>query len=406
MISIRTLLAICALALPIPAAVAGCGGDDSSDEDPQEVLDRTFSGDHDVSSGNLDITANVSAGGEQGGSFDATVSGPFQGDPDDPAAVPQLDLTVSASGEGGGDSIDFEGGLVVTEDNAYVEYAGETYEIGTENFASVKKQLEAQVPSETEEELSFSEAFRQGCEQAAQQSGGDPAGCDFDISAWLTNFENDGTEDVDGTETVHISGDVNVEQMLTDIGTLAGTFPGADASGIDLSTLGGFSEAVEEASFDVYSGADDDILRRLDVNLAIDPSAVAAGVTVPVETIEVEFSVTLSGVNEEQTIEAPSGDVQSLDELLQQTGLGDLGDLGALGGGGGGLGALGGGGGGGGGAGLGDLGDLGGGGGGGAGGGGGGGAGAIDPNAAQAYLDCIAEAAGDPEAINACASEL
>ena len=53
----RTLLVVCALALPIPAAVAGCGGDSGAREDPQPVLDETFNNDTKVSSGDLDVTA-------------------------------------------------------------------------------------------------------------------------------------------------------------------------------------------------------------------------------------------------------------------------------------------------------------------------------------------------------------
>ena len=51
---------------------------------------------------------------------------------------------MSATGEGAGQSIDFSGGLVVTEDNAYVEYNGKAYEVGTEQFAQLREQFEAQ----------------------------------------------------------------------------------------------------------------------------------------------------------------------------------------------------------------------------------------------------------------------
>ena len=79
MTRIRTFAAVCALALPIPAVIAGCGGDDSSSEDPQTVLDETFNNDTQVTSGDLSLTASVSADGDQGGSFEASLNGPFQG---------------------------------------------------------------------------------------------------------------------------------------------------------------------------------------------------------------------------------------------------------------------------------------------------------------------------------------
>jgi hypothetical protein len=371
---IRTLVAICAVALPIPAAIAGCGDDDdssASDADPQQVLDATFDNENRISSANVDLDLSLSAEGDEGGSFDASLTGPFQGDPDDPNTLPQLDWTLTASGDGGGQSLDFEAGAVVTEDNAYIEYNDTAYEVGSENFQAAKKDLEA--GTSADESLGFSEAFHQGCEQSVRQQGGDPSSCDFDVSAWLTNQTTEGTEDVEGTETTHVSGELNVEQVLTDFGGIAAGFPEAQQAPFDFNNLGQFSSAVEDASFDVYSSVDDNTLRKLEFNLAIDPSAIAAGTEVPVDSVNVGFSLTLSDVNEEQTIEAPS-DAQPIEELGGQLDLGGLGlQVPGLEGG------------------VPDVGGA-----------GGGGAGS---DAAQAYLDCLSQAR-TPEQQADCASEL
>ena len=77
------------------------------------------------------------------------------------------------------------------------------------------------------------------------------------------------------TETVHISGDANVEQILTDVGDLASALPNASSSGFDPSQLQAASGVITDASIDVYSGVDDHLLRKLDANLTIDPSAIA-----------------------------------------------------------------------------------------------------------------------------------
>jgi hypothetical protein len=187
LIRLRTLFAICALALPVPAVLAGCGsGDDGgSSEDPQTVLDETFSNDQSISSGNLNLTASIDASGDQGGSFQASLSGPFQGQADNPQAIPQLDWTATLKGEGGGKSIDFTGGLVVSDDNAYVEYNDKVYEVGTEAFKQVKDQIEAQAGSAATAPTSFAE----GCEQALEQAGAtDTSGCDIDLESWVTNL--------------------------------------------------------------------------------------------------------------------------------------------------------------------------------------------------------------------------
>jgi hypothetical protein len=326
---IRTFFAVCALALPIPALIAGCGGDDASSEDPQTVLDETFNNDTTVTSGDLSLTASVSADGDQGGSFEASLSGPFQGDPDNEASIPQLDWTATATGEGAGQSIDFSGGLVVTEDNAYIEYNDQAYEVGTDSFATLRDQFEAQAQAAT----GSSDAqgtFQEQCASAIEQAGGDASACNFDLSSWLTNLTNEGTEDVGGTSTIHIAGDADINQILSDVGNLASSIPGADAQGFDPAQLSAVSGAVTDASINVFSGTDDHVLRKLEINLTVDPSAVAPqGVSIPISNIQVSFAVEIDGLNDQQTIEAPA-DAKPITQLFSDLGI-DPSALGALG---------------------------------------------------------------------------
>jgi hypothetical protein len=337
---IRTLILLCLLALAVPVVIAGCGSDDDSSEDPQAVLDETFNNDTKVTSGDLSLTASVNAEGDQGGSFEASLSGPFQGDPDNENAVPQLDWTVSASGSGAGQSIDFTGGAVVTDDNAYVEYQDQAYEVGTDTFSQLRDAFETQAEAAGGDSSADQGTFQEQCASAIEQAGGDASACDIDLESWLTDLSNDGTEDVGGTETIHISGDANIERILTDIGNLASSVPQASSSGFDPSQLSAASSAVTDASIDVYSGADDHVLRKLDVNLTIDPSAIAPGGAVPIGEITISFAVEIDGLNETQTIEAPSG-AKPISELLSNLGVDPSvlgGALGAAGGAGGGAG--------------------------------------------------------------------
>jgi hypothetical protein len=315
---IRTLLAVCALALAVPVILAGCGGDDdeSSGQDPQTVLDETFSNEESISSGNLDLTLGVEAGGEQGGSLEASLSGPFQGEADNPQTIPQLDWTATATGSGADFDLDFTGGLVVTSDNAYVEYNDKAYEVGADTFKQIKDQVEAQGG-----QAATPTSFAEGCKQALEQAGAtDTSGCDIDLQTWLTNLSDEGTADVGDTSAVHVHGDLDVEQVLTDIGELATAFPGVASSGFDPSQLSSFASAVTNASMDVYSGEDDHLLRKLDLNLTIDPSAIAGEGAVPIDTIDISFGLELTGVNEEQTISAPS-DAQPISQLLSDLGV-------------------------------------------------------------------------------------
>jgi hypothetical protein len=223
--------------------------------------------------------------------------------------------------------------------------------------------------------------------------------------------ENEGDEEVEGTDTTRIHGDANVAAVLEDFQSAAERTGAGTTPQIDPDEIAEVEDAIDEASIDVYSGVDDRILRRLDFNLGITPPEDDAS---GVDSADVGFSLTFSDVNQDQTIEAPS-DAQPFSQLEQDVGLppgllegalgggslggGSLGGGGGLPGGGGG-GLLPGGGGGGGGGGL-----LPGGGGGGQPGGGGGGGGLPGGGATEAYFKCLQDAQTQEE-LTACANEL
>ena len=334
MTRIRTLLVVCAFALPIPAVIAGCGGSSSSnDEDPQEVIDQTFNNDTSVSSGNLTLDLNGSAEGDQGGSFEAKLSGPFQGDESNSNSIPQLDWTGSISGSAAGQSLSADGSLVVTGDNAYVEYGGNTYEVGTRLFSQFQQAVESASKQQSATQgLSFGEAFKQGCEQSIQAQGGDPSACDIDFQSWLTNVSNDGTEDIEGESSIHVSGDLNVDTMLQDLISLGTSLPQAASQTPSDEQIQQISDAISEASFDLYSRESDHVLDGLDFNLAIDPSQIPEASASGLTGINASLSLRLGGINEDQTISAPAN-AQPITQLLRQFGLSSgLGGLGGLGG--------------------------------------------------------------------------
>ena len=342
--------------------VAGCGG---GDEDPEDVLTATFSGDHQVNSGTLDMTVSGSVEGSTGGNIDASVSGPFQAEE---GQFPQFDLTASVTGEGAGQSVDFQGGLTSTGDKLYVTYQDTPYVVPDQVFKQVEENYQANSADTTD-----TGSFQEQCQKAAEQGGFDASLCDTDPLSLVTNLETEGDEDVEGTETVHVSGDINIEE----IGNLATEAIAASPSGQflpadQLDQLSQqFEEAVDEASFDVYSGKDDDILRRFDLSIGV-TAPESAALLVPVSGANVDFSISLGAVNEPQTIEAPSG-AKPFDDLLNQVGAGNL-PLDSLGGGG--------------------IPDL----------GGSSGAGGGAGGSSDAYLNCV-QSANTPSEIANCANE-
>jgi hypothetical protein len=298
---IRTLVVVLAIALPVPAVVAGCGGGSSSNnEDPQKVLDETFNNPTKITSGKLDISLDGSAQGQQSGSFNASVSGPFQSDENDPTAFPQFDLTANMSGSAGGPSISFDGSLIATKDNAYVEYQDQAYEVGSDLFKQ------------------FTQSYAQASQQSQAQKGQNFfERFGIDPSTWLTNVTNEGTTDVEGTDTIHIHGDADVAKILSDIQKVSQQTGGATTQQLTPQQVDQVKSAVKEASIDVYSGTDDHLLRKLALSLQITPPA---GTGATVSSVDVTFSVTLSDVNQPQTITAPSN-AKPISELLNQLGI-------------------------------------------------------------------------------------
>jgi hypothetical protein len=207
----------------------------------------------------------------------------------------------------------------VTGDNAFITYNDQAYEVGTQTFEQFKQAFEAQQEAAGGSSTDTKGTIQEQCATAIEQAGGDPSACDFDIESWLTELTNEGTEDVGGTPTIHIHGDADVQQILTDIGNLASSVPQASASGFDPSQLNAASGAVTDATIDVFSGEDDHVLRKLEVNLTIDPSAVAP-VEVPIGEITIAFAVEIDGLNDQQTIEAPSG-AKPISQLLSDLGV-------------------------------------------------------------------------------------
>lgn len=293
----------------LATAFAACGGSsDKSGEDPQAVIDdASLEG---VTSGNIDLSLGVKSEGDEGGDVAVKLSGPFQsGSKGD---LPQLAMTASAKGSAKGEGIDFEGGLTLLSDRAFVNYEGTEYEVDPTTFGFVKS--------------SFEQAQQKGGSETnpADVTACQEAATGLKIGDFVDNLTNDGSADVGGTSTTKVSGDLNVGGAIDAIIKLtenpscssqleaAGPLPIGELE----EAKGELTSAVKVAHVEVYVG-DDNIIRKLEAELTIEPKGSGG------EKVEVEVDLSLSGVNEEQDISAPSG-AKPLEGLFQKLGVNPL----------------------------------------------------------------------------------
>jgi len=293
-----------AAAVATLALLGGCGGSDAANEDPQVVLDKALGGDGGgVDSGVLDVTLDVASTGDQAGDMSAEIEGPFQSN--GAGKIPSVDLDVTASIDSGGSSFDFDGGLTTTEDGAWVGFQGDEYQLDDATFRAVKASYEQ----------SAAEQAGQDQQPSLEQFGIDPRN-------WVTDLTNDGTEDLDGTEVVHVSGSADVTKLVADLNDVAQQT--GQAQQLDPATLKQLEGTVTDATIDVYAATDDDSLRKLDVGLTLaDPGGGSGQVTV-------ELSIGIADPGAEQSISPPSG-AKPLSDLLNQI-PGGAAALGGLGG--------------------------------------------------------------------------
>ena len=287
----RKLLALGAIALAAPATLAACGDDEGGDEDPAELLRTALSQDTEYESGVINIGLDGSLEGVSSGSIDADISGPFQSGAEGEAPEMALDATADLSVEGipsipggGTFSTDFTGGFALADDSVFVTYNDTTYEASQELYSRISPLLEsAGDVSETTQ---------------------DPESADSFVNS-LSNLENQGTEDVEGESVTHVSGDLDFAALAEESAT-EGAVP------FDASQLEGLTSTI-----DVYVAEEDDSFRRLDIGFAAEGVEALAGSGI--DGLDFTFSVGISDVNSEQTIEAPT-DTEPLDDLLQQFG--------------------------------------------------------------------------------------
>ena len=301
-------------------AACGGGGGDSSSEDPQTVIDNaTLEG---VKSGTLEMQLAIKSTGAEGGDLDVSLAGPFRAG-EGKEELPELSLEAKADGKIKDEPVDFEGDLTLLSDRAFIGFNGKEYEVDPTTFGFVKSALE--------------QAQQQGGEEGGDVTACQEAASGLKVGDFVDNLKNQGSADVDGTETTRVSGDLDTKGAVDSLIELtenpacsaqleaAGPLPLSELE----SAKAELSSAVKKAHADIYVG-DDEIIRKVTAELTVEPKGSD-------EKVEISFDLSLGDVNEEQEITAPSG-AQPLEGLFQELGVnplelleaGEGGDLGGL----------------------------------------------------------------------------
>lgn len=305
------LLAIIAT-LALAAVGAGCGGDGGggSSDDAEALLKKAFAQEVDSADLKIDVNADLEGVQQLNGPLSLTIEGPYKSQGKKKLPLFDWDINVQGAGQS------FAGGLVVTADNAFVEFQGTNYEVGTELFQRFASQIEQQ--------------STQG-PQNLNALGVDPA-------SWLNEPEVKDGDDIGGDSTQVVTGDVDVERVVKDFFDLVQSpavrrqleAQGQAAPEIQKPSeeqLDRVKDAIENLRFEANVDGDD-VLRRvfLDAEFKV-PEGADAG---SLQGGKVSFEFVLNDVGNDPQIEAPEG-ARPLSELTQRFGLQGLGGGGAPG---------------------------------------------------------------------------
>ena len=288
--------------LSAAVALASCGGGGSDATDVQDLLDRAFGAD--IQSGDLRLEAELELEGRAGLARPLRIeaSGPFR---NNPGRLPSADLELKIGAEGGGQTVTT--GFLSTGDRAFLKFQDVYYE-------------------QSREEVRRANASLKGPRRA-----GSLRSLGLNPRSWIIAAVDEGEEEVGGVTTRHLSGTLDVEALMRDLNRFArrsgpaidgaaGEDPPEPLSRADLREISGL---VEDPTFDIYVGVEDDIIRRISGRIELDVPEAERSELDDLEAGRLVFSIELADVNGDQTIEAPAG-AKRLSALTGKLGQGGL----------------------------------------------------------------------------------
>ena len=179
--------------------------------------------------------------------------------------MPKVDVQVSLDVPG----FDGRGGFVTTGDRAWLTRGDTGYAVPQDSWSQIV------------------EARESGAAPASEASK-----LDLDPSSWLRNVKSEGTEQMDGVQVTHVSGDVNSVKAITDVFKATGRIGQVPANADER-----LAKVVSDGHLDAWVG-DDKIVRRVSLEFS--------GKGDGGRRVDAAFDLQLSGVNKPQSITRPA----------------------------------------------------------------------------------------------------
>ena len=286
------------LSVLLVAVLVGCGGDDSSSGDAggggesgkansaevKKLIRQTFGPNAKAKSGNVSAVVDLTVKGAPRYREPVQVSlvGPFSNE----AGQPEAKLDVSLSLRGG----ILGGDLYLKGDQAFIGLGSTAYEVPASIAGPLRKPLE-----------------NDGNALDALMGV-------FNINPdrWAKNPRIVGNERVAGIDTIHGTAEINTKNLFLDLAGLAKRLTSlriTDITGlpreVDAQTRAALDRSVKTATGDVYTGADDKVLRRAKLNVLLEPSAKDRKL-LKFSSIKVAANLDITDVGSPQKINVPS----------------------------------------------------------------------------------------------------
>ena len=276
----RRSILVCALAAAIASLLVACGGREA------DVVDRALS--TPIRSAQLGFTVDIGVSG--GPAMRMSLDGPFRDNGD--GRLPSFDWRVRVEGPGQA----FAARALSDGRNAFVQYGGETYEVGEERIAELVR-MQRQQGGQGGEVEDLDDLERLG----------------VDLTEWFPQSETDESSEVAGVPTTRVTGRLDVEAALRDVRELlrrpeiAGSLGGAS---IPEAMFDQVAKAISDPTFVLEAGEEDGKLRALSASLRVREGGQSA---------TVRLGVTLRDVDAPVQIRLPRTG-RPIDELLERFG--------------------------------------------------------------------------------------